>query len=189
LSAIGGVDPQDRRHEPRSVVDPPERDPLAVTGPQVLARGAKEDGDRERGVVEVLRVPLPVGVAVDTHDRPVSRGQEHRAHGPVELLVLIEQPGVGVAEALSSSGEQGPPDDRGADVAFVVDAAVTALAVVGQDPAHRCYECPARPAAGRCFAQDDRGPLIRHERGARDLIDPVGVRAGTGPGGVAGHPG
>ena len=156
LPAVGDIDVENRPPEVRSVVDPPERGPLALGRPEVLAEGAEEDREREGGVVEVLRVPLPVGVAVDTYDRPVGRGQEHRPHGPVEPPVLIEEAGFGVADAFAPSGEQRLPDDSGADVAPVVNAVTTAQAVVGEDPADCCQEGPVQPTARRCFVHDGR---------------------------------
>ena len=184
MPAVGDIDIENRPPEVRSVVDPPERGPLALGRPEVLADGAEEDGEREGGVVEVLRVPLPVGVAVDTYDRPVGRGQEHRPHGPVEPPVPIEEAGFGVADAFASSGEQRLPDDSGADVAPVVNAVTTAQAVVGEDPADCCQEGPVQPTDRRCFVHDGRGPLVRHNRCVRDVVDPVGAHTPTGPGGV-----
>ena len=186
----GDVGVVERQHQVDvlvAVVVAEDRGPPARVGGEVVVTGAEVDRGRQGRVVDVLRVALGVAVGVDAHDGPRGGDELHRADRAVELGVVVEQAGVGVADARGALGavERQPVDGRSRQPLARQVAAVHAT-VVGLDPADRRDQLPGQVAGGVGGVDHGLGPLVRRQGGRRDPVD-GGVADGRV--GVAQHAG
>ena len=186
----GDVGVVERQHQVDvlvAVVVAEDRGPPARVGGEVVVTGAEVDRGRQGRVVDVLRVALGVAVGVDAHDGPRGGDELHRADRAVELRVVVEQAGVGVADARGALGavERQPVDGRSRQPLARQVAAVHPT-VVGLDPADRRDQLPGQVAGGVGGVDHGLGPLVRRQGGRRDPVD-GGVADGRV--GVAQHAG
>ena len=92
----------DSSHHPdigiRSVVAHDRRTQVAREA-EVSRPGAEIDGGCRSGVDHVLRVAGSVTIGIDAHDPPRAGDELHRAHGPIEDGVPVQEAAVSVGDS------------------------------------------------------------------------------------------